>query len=94
MYLYTVYDSLAGQYHYPMTLQSDALAQRAFVGSVKESPMADHPADYTLMRIGEFDPETGVIQPTAPERVMTAWEAIHLLNQQNAPQLTAIEGGN
>lgn len=65
--LYTIRDAKAESYLSPFTFRNDGEAIRAF-GDIVEKPgttLHDHPEDYFLVRIGEFDIENGVITPCA-----------------------------
>lgn len=65
--LYSVFDQKAKAYLAPFAMTNDDVAMRAFADTVNdgESPMAKHPEDYTLIRLGTFDDDTGEI--TKPE---------------------------
>lgn len=55
--IYTVYDAVAESYLDPFFMLSDGQAIRA-LGDIllnPEHPFSQHPADYTLFRIGEYD---------------------------------------
>lgn len=62
--IYAVRDQYTG-YGQPFSCQSDAVAMRDFriaVGNV-DNLMHACPKDFDLMRLGEYDPETGIIIP-------------------------------
>lgn len=87
MHLYSVYDSVAERWHAPMAFESDAVAQRGFIASVKNSPMADSPGDFCLFKLGDFDPDTGVVSgDLAPTRLISAFEALHVLKAAEAAE--------
>jgi hypothetical protein len=58
--LFTVYDSKAETFMPPFFVPSKGLAIRAFEDCVnsKEHHFGQHPADYTLFALGEFDTNT------------------------------------
>ncbi len=63
--IYAIRDQYTG-YGQPFSCQSDAVAMRDFriaVNVSKDSLMHSSPKDFDLMRLGEMDPETGVIVP-------------------------------
>lgn len=63
--IYSVRDQYTG-YGQPFSCQSDAVAMRDFRVAVsvnKGSLMNASPKDFDLMRLGEYDPETGIIIP-------------------------------
>lgn len=59
----TIHDSKAEAYLNPFTMRSEAEAIRAFGDAVEKggTPIADHPEDYHLYRVGSFDQISGVI---------------------------------
>lgn len=58
MYVYAIYDRVAGQFGAPMLAQNEATAHRAFNNSVASSPFS---GDIDLYHLGSFNGETGVI---------------------------------
>lgn len=63
--IYAVRDQYTG-YGQPFSCQSDAVAIRDFriaVSGSKDSLMHASPKDFDLMRLGEYDPESGIIIP-------------------------------
>jgi len=65
--LYAVRDCATGFYLPPVIGESDNGMIRSFgdaVTSGKDTPLAQHPEDYTLCLIGEFDRETGKLFST------------------------------
>jgi len=80
MHLYSVFDSLAERWHAPYCIDSDAVAQRSFMASVENSPIASNPGDFALFRIGDFDPTTGLVAgEISPVRIMSGFEAVHVI---------------
>lgn len=63
--MYAVYDQVAKLYKTPFIFPNDATAQRAFAGEVnrENSEISSNPADYTLVRIAEFDDNEGIVVP-------------------------------
>ena len=61
--VYAVRDNLCGFYLPPTIGDNDAAMVRAFgdVATKGGTPIGDHPEDYTLEKIGEFDNESGVL---------------------------------
>lgn len=73
--VYSVHDAKAGCFNRPLFQRSDGEALRAFVdeaGRTGESLVAQHPEDFSLFRIGEFEELTGVLTPHP--------EPVHLAN--------------
>lgn len=66
--IYTIRDAKAECYLPPFTYRTDGEAIRAFGDSALDgkTPLATHPEDFFLMRVGEFDSDTGAITPCAP----------------------------
>ncbi len=61
--MFAVYDSKAQLHIQPFFLRSDAEAVRAFGDLINDPghPFGRHPEDYTLMFVGSFDEEKGVV---------------------------------
>lgn len=61
----------AGQ---PFFVKNDAIAIRSFSAAVEEgnSDLSKYPEDFVLLRIGEFNQETGEITGTSHELVAQA----------------------
>lgn len=61
--IYSVRDNLCGIYMPPTVGDNDNAMVRAFgdVATKPGTPIGDHPEDYTLERLGEFDKVTGKI---------------------------------
>lgn len=74
--IFAVRDQYTG-YGQPFSCQSDAVAMRDFriaVNASKDSLMHSSPGDFDLFRLGEFDPETGIIIPeNAPVLVVSGF---------------------
>ena len=68
----SVYDSKAEMFNQPMFFIAKGEATRAFsdIVNTKDSPMNNHPGDYTLFEIGYFNPELGKIEPLATPKSM------------------------
>ena len=56
--LYTVYDRVAEEFSPLATQKNDAVAIRSFRDVIGDK---NNPGDYYLVRVGEFFPETGVL---------------------------------
>lgn len=72
--LYAVHDTLAGLYLPPLVADTDAVVIRDFGDAVRKgnTPISEHPEDYTLEFIGEYDRETGSIVGVSPRVVCHA----------------------
>ena len=61
-------DSAVNAYDRPFYTPTNAAGIRAFADNVrnKESPMSQHPEDFTLWFLGTYDDETGQFLQTQP----------------------------
>lgn len=64
--LYSIYDRAVGVYLTPFPARGDIDALRQVKASFKdpsmaETPVMKNPMDFSLVRLGEFDDETGVV---------------------------------
>ena len=66
-HIFTVYDQKAKAYLPPFFLPKPEMALRVFTDCVNDPTHAfgKHPADYTLLQIGDFDDTSGEIIPIA-----------------------------
>ena len=64
---FSVYDSKAEVYGTPIFFATKGLATRAFEDQCNksDSPIAQHPGDFTLFHVGEFDVDTGKFETLA-----------------------------
>ena len=65
MIMFSIYDKRAAVYLVPFPARSQ-IAQRQIVSSfdnphMRETPIMKHPTDFTLMEIGTFDDESGIM---------------------------------
>lgn len=78
--LFSVFDSATRVYERPFCAFNQAAARRSFVDHVNgdvetHGSVVTHPEDFDLFRVGEFDDESGVTTPFAPQLVITGLEA-------------------
>lgn len=75
---FAIYDQAAGAYLRPFFLNTVAQSRRSFldVCSDAKHPIAQHPEDYTLTRIGQFDETTGELMPERHEVIVTGTVAL------------------
>lgn len=65
--IFAVYDSAAKAYLSPFCLPREEMALRSFRDAVNsEHQFANHPEDYTLFLLGEYDNRTGQVQNHTP----------------------------
>jgi len=64
MLLYSIFDKKSITHSAPFTAKSDGDASRMVIMSMKEgrSSLAQFPEDYDLMRVADFDEESGMFQ--------------------------------
>ncbi len=89
---YTIFDSATATYARPYFTQSDGAATRSFsdICLDKDHPVGQHPEDYTLYRIGEFDDEKGIMTADTQTKLATGPELIAIaqnINHQKVAQL-------
>lgn len=63
--LFTVYDNKARAYQQIFMAPTLAAGMRAFSDVVQDpnTSLAKHPADYTLVQVGEFNENSGILTP-------------------------------
>jgi len=67
--VYSIYDSVGGFYSPIFQAENDAHATRMFSQSI--GPDNVHCADYSLWKLGTFDPDTGELEtPKEPRLVL------------------------
>lgn len=79
MKVFSVYDVQAAAYCRLIEAPTAGLAARSFVDACQDprSPLAQHPQDYWLHEIAEWDPATGRIESyTHPKPVISAAAAV------------------
>jgi len=76
--LFTVYDSKVGEHLHPQIYRTNGEAIRAFGASCadKNSQFSQFPTDFTLICVGEFEPESGKLKPQDPQILATASEFV------------------
>lgn len=67
MKMYSVRDSKTEAYLSPFLAENVVTAQRMLIDSMQgnNSMLANHPEDFQLFQIGEFDEQTGEVTPEA-----------------------------
>ena len=77
--VYSFHDSKVCVYHPPMVLLNDAEARRLCADVVNDvqTPMSRHPQDFRLVRVAEYDDNSGVLKPlSVPEFIADLSEFI------------------
>lgn len=72
--MFSVYDSAADRYTDPFVAPTIEWAIREFRRSANQpgKQISEYPQDYTLFHIGEFNPESGVLEPQVPRSLGVA----------------------
>lgn len=65
---YSVHDSVAQFFGPPFFCKTDGEARRLFSDACKDtrSNLSEHPSDFALYRLGQFDDNSGDLVPVAP----------------------------
>lgn len=84
---FAVYDSKGEFYSSPQFRTNKGVAIRDFIdGLKKDSPVSQHPEDYTLFHIGEYDDQTGKFTPLdTPISLGVAVEFVNKVESAVAP---------
>lgn len=92
--LYTVFDQKAKWYPKVIQARNDDVARRLFKSAVaQDSEFSQHPEDYHLFRIGEFDQEKGRLVDELPQLVVSAWDLKFELSEEAERGLEATVPG-
>lgn len=69
--LFALRDSATNQYGNVMTFVAPGQALRTIADEMRnnESPLGKHPSDFEIYELGEYDVETGMIEPQTPRSV-------------------------
>jgi len=85
--IYSIRDSKAEIYHPPFYQQTHGEAERSFskLDNDSKSMISDHPTDYDLYYLGEYDDQKGKIKSLdTPQHII---KAVELKKQTLAPAL-------
>ena len=92
--VFCVYDSKVEAYLQPFFMRTHGEAERAFadLANKTDHTFNNHPGDYTLFRIGEFEEETGRF--TSEAAFVNLGTALEHIRQQPGPgQLDLVNDG-
>lgn len=83
--VYSIYDTKLCAYFSPFTAQNDAVAKRNFesLANDPQSRIAQHPGDYQLINIGNWNDASGELLPQKHANLGFASE--YLKNDQSSP---------
>lgn len=87
--IFAVHDSAADAFAQPMFFKNTATSLRAFAAACRDenTDLHQHPSDYTLFKIGEFDEDSGKLTALEPVSVAKALDY-----RDAAPKLAANDG--
>lgn len=70
--VYALYDLKAEFYGPPIVQDNDAVVQRSLIAAVRQpgSTIADHPNDFRLYQVGEYNDATGELIGQDPPRLV------------------------
>ena len=92
--VFTIFDSASGAYLRPFFQRSNGEALRTFENEcvAAESPIANHPEDYSLYRIGTYDDNKGELYPEDRFCLATAAEVVASSRQIAPGSLKELNG--
>lgn len=69
--IYSIKDTAAGIFQRPIVARTDGEVRREFANLCvnKKHPVGQHPGDYDLYKIGQFDDVTGVVNASSQDRM-------------------------
>lgn len=67
---YSIFDSAVGAFGSPVFVLNDSVAKRSCLGAMSTEVYGMFPDQFTLFRIGEFDPDVGKLIPCEPVSVI------------------------
>ena len=93
MKMYSIYDRCAAAYMRPFYTQRDDEAIRSFrdLALDAQHPVGQHPEDYSLFRIGEFDDNTGSVTGENPECLTRAHELVVAAREVDGDELARFD---
>lgn len=75
MFLYSIYDRVAGQYSCPLMMDNDNIAKRQFPLICENEPRFKmFPEDLELYKVGAFDGNSGIITPCERPEFLCKYE--------------------
>lgn len=86
LFLYSICDKYT-DYVYPFPAYSDPAAVRNFGVEINTNPVAkEHPADFDLFKVGEFDTKTGLIKAYVPNEIVASGVSVHKKEVSNVSE--------
>ena len=92
--MYVIKDSCSGVCDNPFTMSGDEVAIRSFSDLVlhSDSVVSKHPEHFSLWYVGEYEPETGMVDGCAPVFVINAHDLLPSQLNQDEAQVAASQG--
>lgn len=94
--IYSIFDLASATYQKPIFARADGEIMREFqnICTDKEHPCGQHPEDYSLIRLGSFNDQNGVVKNEENECLCTGLETVALerATKRNASVRTEIGG--
>jgi len=90
--IFTIFDAKAEAFLRPFCLPTVAHARRELAEVMQQptGPFVDYPEDFTLFHVGEFDDETGEVQPLIKQEshgnLLLIKNELKLRRQKNAEE--------
>lgn len=83
--IFAVFDSKADAFNSPFFIMNEGQAIRGFTDAVndKNNPIGQHPEDYSLFRIGDYNDSNAALTPENPTALIIGVEC---LSQPNYPE--------
>jgi len=95
--MYSIFDTASGTYQKPIFSRADGEIMREFQNICvdEKHPCGMHPEDYSLIRVGTFEDQNGLLNDEANQTLATGLEMVALsrsrdikaLNQEIEPTL-------
>ncbi len=78
--IYSIYDTASASYDKPIFSRADGEIMREFqnICTDKDHPCGQHPEDYSLIRLGNFNDQTGIVVNEDNECLATGLEMVAL----------------
>jgi len=78
--IYAIFDTASGTYQKPIFSRADGEIMREFqnICTDKEHPCGQHPEDYSLIRLGNFNDKSGLVMNEENECLATGLEMVAL----------------
>lgn len=90
--VYAVFDVKAAAFGMPMFMETEGVAVRGFMDACgnPKGPLSQHPEDYSLFRIGTYDPNSAELVSVKPVPICTAAamkQALEVEREKSEPLL-------